>query len=72
MWPLDANAPFQVGDWVSIKDSTYKRVRIAEYVGALGPKGARVYRVRLRKKPLSHVDVLEEQLEHVAEESRPG
>jgi hypothetical protein len=71
MWPLDVNAPFQVGDWVSIKNSTFKRVRIAEYVGALGPKGARVYRIRTRKKPLAHVDVLEEQLEHVADESAP-
>ena len=69
MWPLEANAPFQVGDWVSIKNSTFKRVRIAEYVGALGPKGARVYKIRLKKKPLDYVEVMEEQLEHVAEES---
>ena len=71
MWPLDVNDPFQVGDWVSIKDSTYKRVRIAEYRGALGPKGARVYKIRVQKKPLAYVEVLEEQLEHVAEQSAP-
>ena len=69
MWPLDVDAPFQVGDWVSIKDSGYKRVRIAEYRGPLGPKGARIYRIRLRKKPLDYVEVREDQLEHVAEES---
>lgn len=69
MWNLDPNAPFQIGDWVSIRNSTYKMVRIAGYVGALGPKSARVYKIRLTKKPLSYVDVLEEQLEHVAEES---
>ena len=67
MWPLDVNAPFQVGDWVSIKNSTYKRVRIAEYRGTLGGKGARVYKIRLRKKPLAYVEVREDQLEHVAE-----
>ena len=39
MWPLDVNAPFQVGDWVSIKDSTYKRVRIVEYRGAWNSPG---------------------------------
>ena len=67
MWPLDVNAPFQVGDWVRIKNSTYERVRIAEYVGGLGPKGVRIYRIRLRKRPLAYVEVLEDQLEHVAE-----
>ena len=69
MWNLDPNAPFQVGDWVSIKHSGYKLVRIAGYRGALGPKGARVYTIRLRKKPLDYVDVLEDQLEHVPEDS---
>ena len=69
MWPVDVNALFKVGDWVSIKGSTYKRVRIAEYRGALGPKGARVYKIRVQKKPLAYVEVLEEELEHVAEEA---
>ena len=67
MWPVDVNAPFQVGDWVSIKNTGYKRVRIAEYVGALGPKGARIYRIRLEKKPLDYVEVMEDQLEQVVE-----
>ena len=64
---LDVNAPFQVGDWVNIKNSSYKKVRIAEYRGALGPKGTRVYKIRLKKKPLDYVEVMEDQLEHVAE-----
>ena len=73
MRPLEADAPFQVGDWVRIKDSMYERVRIAGYWGPLGPKGARVYRIRLEKKPrLVYVDVGEDQLEHVAKESLPG
>ena len=69
MWPLDANASFKVGDWVSIKNTGYKRVRVAEYRGALGPRGARIYRILLRKRPLDYVEVREDQLEHVAEES---
>lgn len=71
MWELEVDAPFQVGDWVIIKNSGYKRVRIAEYRGPLGPKGDRIYRIRLRKKPLDYVEVREDQLEHVAEESAP-
>ena len=73
MWPLDVNAPFQVGDWVSIKNSMYKKVRIAEYQGPLGGKGARVYRIRLKKKPrLVYVEVQEDQLEHFVEVPVPG
>ena len=72
MWPLDINALFQVGDWVNIKNSMYKRVRIAEYRGPLGGKGARVYKIRLRKKPLSYIEVREDQLEHFVEEPVPG
>ena len=67
MWKLNPNALFQVGDWVNIKHSTYKRVRIAEYRGALGPKGAFVYKIRLTKSPRSYVEVLGDQIEHVAE-----
>ena len=70
MWPLDVNAPFQVGDWVSIKNSMYKRVRIAGYRGALGPKGARVYSIRLEKKPRPvYVEVMEDQLEHIEKQT---
>ena len=73
MRPPDSNAPFQVGDWVSIKNSMYKRVRIAGYWGALGSKGVRVYRIRLEKKPrLVYVEVQEDQLEHYSEEPVPG
>ena len=72
MSPSDANAPFQVGDWVSIKNSMYKRVRIAEYRGTLGGKGARVYKIRLRKKPRAYVEVREDQLEHFVETPVPG
>ena len=51
---------------VKILDSGYHRARIAEYRGPLGPKGARVYRVLVQKKPRRvYIEVLEDQLEVV-------
>lgn len=56
--------PFKIGTIVRIRNSGYGRARIVEYRGPLGPKGARVYRVRVRKKPQSaYIEVLEDQLE---------
>jgi hypothetical protein len=41
-------------------------VQIVEFRGNLGPGGARVYRIRVRKKPKpAFIEVLEEQLEEV-------
>lgn len=58
--------PFKIGDLVKIRNSGYKLSRIVELRGALGPKGARVYRVRVRKKPRpAYIEVLEDQLEAV-------
>ncbi len=58
--------PFQIGDLVKIRNSGYGRARIVELRGALGPKGARVYRVQVRRKPRpAYIEVLEEQLEAV-------
>jgi hypothetical protein len=55
---------FQVGDMVRIRNSGYGRGRIVEDRGLLGPKGARVYRVQVRRKPSpAYIEVLEEQLE---------
>ena len=60
----DPTEPFKVGTLVKIRNSGYGRARIAEFRGALGPNGARVYRVRVRKKPRpAYIEVLEEQLE---------
>ena len=72
MWPRDVNGPFQVGDWVRIKNSAYDKVRVAESLGAIGPKGVRVYRILLRRKPRDYVAVMEDQLEHFVEEPVPG
>jgi hypothetical protein len=56
--------PLKVGTFVRIRDSGYGRVQIIEYRGPLGPKGARVYRLMVRKKPKpAYIEVVEEQLE---------
>ena len=55
--------PLKDGTVVKILNSGYSRARIAEYRGPLGPKGARVYRVLVLKKPRMHIEVLEDQLE---------
>ena len=58
--------PLKIGTVVKILNSGYRRARIVEFRGPLGPKGARVYRVRVRKKPRpSYIEVLEDQLETV-------
>ncbi len=56
--------PFEIGTIVRVRNSGYGRARIVEFRGPLGPKGARVYRVRVRKKPRpAYIEVVEEQLE---------
>jgi hypothetical protein len=56
--------PLKDGTVVKILNSGYGRARIAEYRGPLGPKGARVYRVLVQKKPRRvYIEVLEDQLE---------
>ena len=56
--------PLKDGTLVRILNSGYSRARIAEYRGPLGPKGARVYRVLVQKKPRRvYIEVLEDQLE---------
>jgi hypothetical protein len=64
MDPHNLAEPFKIGTVVKIRDSGYGRARIVEFRGPLGPKGARVYRVRVRKKPHpAYIEVLEDQLE---------
>ena len=55
--------PLKDGTVVKILNSGYRRAIIAEYRGPLGPKGARVYRVLVQKKPRPvYIEVLEDQL----------
>ena len=61
--------PLKVGTIVKIRDSGYARARIAEVRGPLGPKGARIYRVLVQRKPRPvYIEVREDQLEVL----RPG
>ena len=56
--------PLKAGTVVRIRDSGYHRAKIAEFLGPLGPKGARVYRILVQRKPRRvYVEVLEDQLE---------
>jgi hypothetical protein len=54
----------KLGDLVKILHSGGQRGRITEFRGALGPSGAKVYRIRIRRKPkASYVELPEDQLE---------
>jgi hypothetical protein len=56
--------PLKIGTIVRNRNSRYGRAMIVEFRGPLGPKGARVYRVQVRKKQRPACpEVLEEQLE---------
>jgi hypothetical protein len=56
--------PLPIGTVVKIRDSGYGLARIVEYRGPLGPKGARIYRVQVRRKPRpAYTEVREDQLE---------
>lgn len=55
--------PLKPGTLVRIRESGFHRAKVAEYLGLLGPKGARVYRVLVGTKPRMYTEVLEEQLE---------
>jgi hypothetical protein len=56
--------PLKVGTVVKILNSGYHRARIAEDLGLLGPKGARIYRVLVQKKPRrTYIEVREDQLQ---------
>jgi hypothetical protein len=57
--------PLKLGTLVTIRDTGFGLGRITEFRGPLGPNGARVYRIRVGKKPSTYTEVLEEQLEAV-------
>ncbi len=56
--------PLAIGTIVRIRNSGYGRAQIIEFRGPLGPNGARVYRLQVRKKPhAAYIEVVEDQLE---------
>ena len=60
--------PLKDGTAVKIRNSGFHRAWIVECLGPLGPKGARIYRVLVVKKPRMHIEVREDQLEVLDDE----
>jgi hypothetical protein len=63
--------PLEAGTFVKIRLSGFHRAQIVEYRGPLGPKGARVYRVLVRKKPRMYIEVREDQVEVLEDQQTP-
>ena len=62
----DSTEAFKIGALVKVLNSGYGTARIVEFRGNLGPKGARIYRIRVRLKPSpAYLEVREDQLELV-------
>jgi hypothetical protein len=60
----------KLGDLVKIRHSGWRRGRIVELRGPLGPNGAQIYRVILRRKPKPvYIEVREDQLEAIPAEA---
>ena len=56
--------PLKVGTVVKILNTGYRRAKVAEYRGPLDPKGARIDRVLVQRKPRTvYIEVREDQLE---------
>lgn len=61
-----ATTSLNLGDYVRIRDLAGQVGRIAELRGPLGPGGASVYRVKVKRKPrVSYIELLGDQLEYV-------
>lgn len=59
----DAPQVWKVGDRVKIRYANFSRAMIVELRGPLGPGGAEIYRVRVRRKPRPmYIEVLGDQL----------
>lgn len=71
MTTQNLSEPLKVGTAVRIRKSNFKRAWIVEDRGLLGPKGARVYRVLVVKKPRMDIEVLEEQIEVLDDSATP-
>jgi hypothetical protein len=62
--------PLQMGTVVKILNTGYRKGKIVEYRGPLGPGGARIYRVRVRSKPKpAYTEVREDQLVIISPDS---
>jgi len=60
----------KVGDMVKVRYSGFKRAKVVEERGALGPSGKLVYRIIVRRKPKPYyIDVTEDQIELIPPEA---
>jgi hypothetical protein len=63
---IPAQELFKIGDRVLIHHFGGQQGRIVEYRGPLGPGGAHVYRVRVRRKPTSdYIELRADQIERI-------
>lgn len=66
---VESRPLLKVGDRVTIRHASGLQGRVVELRGPLGPGGALVYRVEVRKKPKpSYVEVRADQLELASSE----
>jgi hypothetical protein len=64
--PVNPPNQLRIGDLVKFRAQPAMRGRIVELRGPLGPGGAQVYRLLLRRKPVrAYVEAWEDQLEVV-------
>ncbi len=62
--------PLKVGTLVRVRNSGYRKARIVDFLGPLGPGGTRIYRVRVRRKPHpAYAEFREDQLEPIQAEA---
>jgi hypothetical protein len=60
----------KLGDLVKIRHSGWRRGRIVELRGPLGPNGAQIYRVIVRRKPKpAYIELRDDQLEAIPAEA---
>jgi hypothetical protein len=64
--PMEVGRMLQIGARVKIPNLGGQIGKIVEFRGGLGPKGARIYRVLLRRKPRrDYIELRDDQLELV-------
>jgi hypothetical protein len=66
--PMEVGQMFPIGARVKIPNLSGQIGKIVEFRGELGPKGARIYRVLLRRKPRrDYIELRDDQLELIEE-----
>jgi hypothetical protein len=64
--PIDVGELLKIGTRVKIRNLSGQIGKIVEFRGALGPKGARIYRVLIRRKPKrDYIELRDDQVEVV-------